>query len=183
MAIEESSVQSTVQNARQGDIDSVGRLYDHFSQKIYRFFVFRVKTVEEAEDLTQTVFLKMIRSLPRYRQKAGATFSAWLFQIARFTLIDHYRTNREIVSLDMVENLANPQLQSAPVLVSLDRRAKQVQQLVKQLPEAQQTVLHLSFVEEMSPREIARAMRVSVISVRVWKHRALKRLNQMLNIL
>ena len=181
MAIDENSIQSAIQQARQGDTDSVGLLYDLFSQKIYRFFVFRVKTVEEAEDLTQTVFLKMIRSLSRYQKKTGASFSAWLFQIARFTLVDHYRTKHEIVPLEAVENSANPRLQTDPSTVSLDTRAEAARLLVKRLPEVQQTVLHLSFVEEMSPREIARAMNVSVISVRVWKHRALKRLNQLLS--
>lgn len=181
MAHNEEAIQNLVYSAKEGETESVGQLYEHFSQRIYRFIAYRVTTREEAEDLTQEVFLEMIRSLPRYREQKGAKFSTWLFQIARFTLIDHYRTKRRTVPIETVADEGNVLLRTDPAEVNLDVRAETVRQKMRELPEKYQTVLHLSFVEEMNSREIAKAMSVSVISVRVWKHRALKKLSSMIS--
>ena len=53
-----------------------------------------VGRVDQAEDLTQEVFVKVYQSLDRYRASAGA-FSTWLVTVTRNHAIDHYRRHRE----------------------------------------------------------------------------------------
>src|SRR3990172_13082101 len=69
------------------------------ADRVYRFALFRVSDVQTAEDLTSQVFLKDWENLNRF-QLRGAPFSAWLFRIARNTIIDHYRTRKETLPLE-----------------------------------------------------------------------------------
>ena len=79
--------------AAAGDVESVGRLYDSLVGPIYRYVALRVHRREDAEDLTQLVFERIVSSLPRYRSR-GRPFEAWAFRIARNAVIDHVRRDR-----------------------------------------------------------------------------------------
>jgi RNA polymerase sigma-70 factor (ECF subfamily) len=77
-----------IERARQGDIAAVGIIFRHFHLGIYRYMHYRVYDHQAAEDLTSDVFIRMIKSLPRYRPQ-GIPFQAWLYRIAHNLLIDH----------------------------------------------------------------------------------------------
>lgn len=169
-------IQKLVRSAQTGDSESIAELFRLFSDRIFRFVRFRVGDVATAEDLAQTVFVEMIRSLPRYKEQRNAKFSTWLFQIARFRLIDHYRSRRNTVSLD--HDVPDGTEPPAPVMneerVIIDRA-------LALLPERYQTVLHLTFREDLNDKEIAHSMRIGKINVRVLRHRALRALRSYMN--
>ena len=79
--------------AAAGDVEAVGRLYDALFIPVYRYVAVRVQRREDAEDLTQLVFERIVASLPRYRSR-GRPFEAWAFRIARNAVIDHVRRDR-----------------------------------------------------------------------------------------
>lgn len=173
-------IDELVRKAQGGDEDSMGRLYELLSDRIYRYIIRRVSHRETAEDLTQTVFLEMIRSLPRYTVRAGAKFTTWLFQIARHRLIDHYRRQKIVIPLD--ETLeSHPDLQVDPAPPHDQQLDERIAQLLATLPERQQEIIHLFYREQMSAGEIAEVLEISALSVRVEKHRALKALQRLLS--
>ncbi len=177
----EADIPRLVREAQEGNEDSLSRLYELLSDRIYRYILMRVSHRETAEDITQVVFIEMIRSLPRYTERAGAKFSTWLFQIARHRLIDHYRRQKTVLSLDeTLESHPNMQVDPAPPPDDALVSSGNLTNLLKHLSERQQTILHLFFQEEMSLREIADILDISIVSVRVEKHRALKKLKHML---
>lgn len=176
----EEDIQKLVQKAKNGEAAGIEQLFEIFKNKIYRFFIYRVKSRETAEDLTQTVFLEMIRSFVRYKNKRRAKFSTWLFQIARFRLIDHYRQNKETVPIDSIMENIEHHLSVEPEAVHLDNRSKKMWRAIGQLPEKHQTILQLSYSQEMSNDEIAGVMRTTSLNVRVIKFRALKKLKSIL---
>src|ERR1051325_6820005 len=104
--VEESTIQDLVTKAKQGDGEAFGSIYNHLSKPVYNFLFMRIRNKQAAEDLLQTVFLKVWHNLGRYESKRTAKFSTWLFQIANYTLIDHWRTRKETVDLSVVENLS-----------------------------------------------------------------------------
>ncbi len=177
----EPNIQQLVHQAQAGDQDSVAALYDALQPRVYRFLVYRVSSVEIAEDLTQTVFLEMIRSLHRYKERSSATFTTWLFQIARHRLIDHYRSNGAPLSIDDVLDPHHPSLVSEQPTVNHDSRYEQVRKRLSQLDPEDRTILHLSYVEDMEPTEIAALLKRTPTHIRVKKHRALRRLRALLN--
>lgn len=173
----ESTVQRVVASAQQGDQSSLAELFRLFSDRVYGFFRARISDEAEAEDLTQIVFLEMLRSLHRYAPKRNAKFSTWLFQIARHRLIDFYRARRTTIPLDSVEP-AHPSLTSDPVEPDLDKAV--IDRAFRHLPEHYQTVLHLRFREDMSVADVARIMERTKVGVRVIQYRALRSLRRLL---
>lgn len=164
-----------VARAQAGSEDSLSQLFDTFSNRIYRFFILRTSNKEIAEDLTQTVFLEMIQALPRYKQQTGAKFSTWLFQIARFRLIDHYRKQRPQVALEDAPEPSHEPLSNVDPLST-----QQIERSLNQLPERYRTVLHLRFREELTTTEIAQVLKTTPLNVRVIQYRALRALRQLL---
>ena len=86
-------LESLVRQAQEGDATAFGRVYDHFFPQVYRYAAFRCPQ-EIAEDLVADIFVKAWEKLHTYRLRTGIPFGAWLFRIARHTVIDVYRTQR-----------------------------------------------------------------------------------------
>lgn len=83
--------------AQTGDREAFGELYRRYLPPVLRFLSYRVSSKSDAEDLAGLVFFRAWQALPRYReQEAG--FRAWLYRIARNSVIDHYRTSRNHAS-------------------------------------------------------------------------------------
>jgi len=172
----EEEIQDLVRRAQEGDQDAVAALFECLSTRIYRYLRLRVSNQEIAEDLTQTVFVEMLQALKRYKRESRTKFSTWLFQIARFRLIDHYRKERPSIPIEDVPERAHPNLTVAPQEID----AGLVDKAIRRLPEKFQTVLHLRFREDLDPSEIATVLGTSTINVRVIQHRALKALRAIL---
>lgn len=173
-------IQELVQKAQAGDESSVTRLYELFCDRIYRYIVLRVSHRETAEDLTQTVFLEMIRSLQRYKKQKDVKFTTWLFQIARHRLIDHYRRSKNIFPIDDLTD-SHTELQIEPDEINFDTDYQRIKKILHKLSEQQQNVIHLSYYEDMQPGEIAKITGMSAINVRVEKHRALRNIRKILS--
>ncbi|MFA6525401.1 MAG: RNA polymerase sigma factor [Patescibacteria group bacterium] len=173
-------IQKLVQGAQAGDSMSVTRLYELFSERIYRYLVIRVSHRETAEDLTQMVFLEMIRSLHRYKKQKDVKFTTWLFQIARHRLIDYYRRNKTILQIDELAD-THVELQVEQEEVNVDSYYSRIKKILHKLSEQQQNIIHLFYYEDMSPGEIAEITGMSAITVRVEKHRALTKIRNILS--
>ena len=92
MPVEQRESQLTAQ-ALQGDKEAFGDLYEYYLEEVYRYVFYRVSNEADAEDLTEQVFLKVWENLPNFQQRVP--FKAWLYRIARNTVIDHYRTRKK----------------------------------------------------------------------------------------
>ena len=74
--------------AKGGDSEAFGHIYHLYLTPVYRFIYFRLRNKEEAEDLTQTVFLKVYQSIHAFQVKNQSPL-AYFLTIARNTVIDH----------------------------------------------------------------------------------------------
>ena len=168
-------LQELVQKAQQGDSSAFSKLYNHYLTPIFRFVYFRVRSSEDAEDLSQHIFLKVWGALPEFGRE-GTSFSAWLYRIARNTVIDYWRKKKDI-PLDPVSpifhnqrDLSNDPNQQA----ALKEDAEFLRSSLHILKEDQQTVLTLKFLEGLSNAEIAEIMQKSEGAIRQIQSRALK---------
>lgn len=173
--LEEKDIQNLVKLAQEGESQAFGRLYDEFSQRLYNFLYAKLKHRETAEDMLHTVFLKAWNNLRSYRPRKSAKFSTWLFQIANYTLIDHWRTRKETVEIDKVENLSELSLNDRPY-----EQYDYLTKAISELPRDHQTVLELRFRQDLSVAETAYVMKRNEISIRVLQHRAIKNLKKLL---
>lgn len=127
----------------------------------YRF----TGTSEEAQDLTQEVFLRVFRTLKTFRAGEGS-FNVWLNRLTRNLLIDHYRRSRLDRKTESLEDQL-PMIEEATGLTSrtegmlAGREASELLQgaLQKLSPELRETVI-LRDVEELEYREISQVLNV-----------------------
>ncbi len=173
------SIQKLIARACQDDAAAFGEIYDLFLDKVYRFVYFRVGSREDAEDLTEQIFLKVFKNLKNYHWD-GVPFAAWLFRIARNHLTDHYRRRRSEVSLTAAVEVADSQ----PTPEELSQRhmdQEAVTAAMRKLPDSYQEIIILKFIEERENGEISQILQKPVSHVRVLQSRALTKLRQLLN--
>src|SRR4030066_1527641 len=91
-AIDKDLEKKLIENAR-ADKQKFEPLYKNYKDKIQKFFYYKTSDNFISEDLTSKVFEKALNGLDNF-QWQGVSFSAWLFRIARNTLIDYYRSNQ-----------------------------------------------------------------------------------------
>jgi RNA polymerase sigma-70 factor (ECF subfamily) len=158
--------------ARKGDAEAFGDLYERYLGPIYRYLYYRVGNVHEAEDLTETVFLKIWQSLASYRQ-GRASFRTWLFAVAHNLLVDHYRTRRREEALSEGGELISGDPQPEETVMHQER-SQLISRVLQSLPLSFQEVLSLRFINGLKHEEAAAILGKSVGAVRVLQHRALK---------
>jgi RNA polymerase sigma-70 factor (ECF subfamily) len=162
--------------AKKGDVDAFGVLYERYVELIFRYIRSRVAEDQIAEDLTEVVFLRSFEALNRYREK-GYPFSSYLYQIARNLLVDHYRRQRDEVSLEAAQHIEAPSM-SMDEEVIIRERIAELQTAISHLREDYQEVIRLRVLLDLPSDTVAAWMERSEGAVRVLLHRALKSLKK-----
>ncbi len=144
------------------------------ADKVYRYLCLRLKSREEAEDLTADVFLKALRAFK------GGEPPAWLFKIARNTLIDHWRRVKPLLFSDFRDGDEALEIQDEGQDI---HEAAHVQHQYESVVEAfsvltpeQQEVIILRFVEELPYSQVAEVMGRAEDAVRAIQSRGIKKL-------
>jgi RNA polymerase sigma-70 factor (ECF subfamily) len=174
----EAELQKLIALAKDGDTDAFGRIYDQFFAAVYRYCAFRLPK-EVAEDTTADIFVKAWEKLHTYKNQRGVPFAAWIFRIARYTVIDTYRSARgfEEVSDSLADtdsfNRAEERIERSDTL-------RIVREAMNRLPTRYREILLLTYVSELPYHEVARVLRLTEGAVRILKLRALRKLEALL---
>jgi RNA polymerase sigma-70 factor (ECF subfamily) len=167
-----------IQATRQAALQAI---YDAHVEQIYRFIFFKVGNREDAEDITSQVFIKAAHSLDVTQQPH--TQLAWLYQVARTTVTDHWRNYYRGVtsSLDALEEESPLHLAAEPLRMgaledeTLDPAIEKVRRVLAQLPVNYRRVLELRFLKGCSLRETAAELQITEANAKVIQHRAIQK--------
>lgn len=163
--------------ASAGNVEAVGRLYDQLVGPIFRYIAVRVRSREDAEDLTHLVFERIVAALPRYRHD-GKPFSAWAFRIARNAVIDHQRRNRRTEPLDLMPERDDT---GGPDAISLhEEEIRELRAAILQLTPDQREALILRYASGLSADEAAQVMGRRAGTIRGLTFRAIEALRRQL---
>jgi len=161
--------------ARGTDVQEFQTFYQENLSLIYRFVYSKVGNREEAEDLTSQIFIKAVRGVDH--ERGAQSTQKWLFQVARTTIADYWRTYYR-VSTSSLEELLEAGWEGPPEeerSVSNGRPTDRVQRLLQALPEHYREVLTCRFLLNLSIRETALKIGLTEANVKVLQFRALKR--------
>lgn len=150
-----------------------------YSDMLYRLAFVRTGNAEDAEDIVQQAFLKLVEHPEVLTDKEHT--KAWLIRVCCndcINLLKSSRKNKEIHSEDILLFCAGGSCQEESVLKKLQR--EQLWREVYRLPEEYRVVLHLCYMEEYTPKEIAAVLHVNYNLVCVRLNRAKKKLAQRL---
>ncbi len=168
------------------DPEVFGELYDIYVDQIYRFIYFKVGRKEEAEDLTGDVFLKTWQYINDMGSEVIDNLRAFLYQTARNTVIDFYRTRdqKEVIALPREDDGEKPAMeiidekQDLVEKIELASDLEEVKKALQKIREEYREVIILRFIEEMSVKETAEILGKSEGAVRVLLHRAVAALKE-----
>lgn len=179
MKSEDKRIDTWVKKAQQGDKASLESLYDYFLEPIYRYIFFRSKSAEEAEDLTEEVFFRVLTKLHTYKKQKYLPFSAWIFRIAKNMLIDNYRKN--VIMEEIPEDVVDESEQGDTRTLTEKRiEKKRLVEALKKLPKTQSDAISLKYFSQLENSEIAIILEKSETAVRILQSRGLKKLKSFL---
>lgn len=169
-----------VARAVAGDCTAFGEIYTRYLDAIYRYVFYRIYDADDAEDLTETVFLKAWQSISDYKN-IGLKFSCWLYRIAHNTVIDYHRRKKADPCMDTSE--IQDEMMPSHLVRSLSdmEDASALAQAISQLSEEEQQIIMLRFVEGFSHAEVAAIMGKTEGACRMLQNRTLIALYQKLN--
>jgi RNA polymerase sigma-70 factor (ECF subfamily) len=156
-----------VEKARKGDPVAWEQLVRRHTKRIYNLCYRFVGRVDQAEDLTQEVFIKVFRNLSSYNPDTGQ-FVTWVMSVGRNLLIDHYRQSKDdraTISTDeneefsILDTLPAEQL-SPQAELERDERARMLRRSLEHLPPQLKEAVILRDLEELSYEEIGEILKV-----------------------
>ncbi len=162
------------QKARRGDRDAFMALYERYLDKVYNRVRSRIPS-EHAEDVTQEIFIAVLRSIPQFEQRAQ--FNTWLYTIVNRQIADFYRYRRRheeerSVHLDSAEHL----ITAAAYKHERGDEGALVQQALLRLPEHYQEIIFMRFADGLTFAEIANEREQSLEAVKSLYRRAIQAL-------
>ena len=162
-AVPPAAIEELIQRCLAGDEIAWDVIVRQYWRKVLNVAYKFVGRHEEAEDLTQEIFLKVFKSLSTFDRRAN--FQTWLTSVSRNLCIDHYRSvrkERELINREVDANELSPVSREAAPGSELERRDRVtlLRQALAALPETLRTAVLMRDIQELSYLEIADLLRL-----------------------
>lgn len=174
--------------AQAGNSAAQSQLYDRYFPPLYAFVYRHVDHVQDAEDLTSEVVIRMIKHLASFNR--ASTFKTWLFGIARNVIADFWRKRYRLPENLVAEYVGAGTVELYHQVVSetnhtdveallMDEQRVRAEKVFQALSENYRQVLQHRFIEQRTLAETAAAMNITTDNVKVLQYRALKKAAQL----
>lgn len=159
-----------VEHARS-NVEAFEAIYSRYNGPVYRMCLRATGDPDTADDLTSVVFLKAFERLDQYRQRRIGTFRAWLFTIARNSMLDHWRRGKRLTDFaDALPDL--PDADPGPEDIALTHiEFDSVCAVLAILPERHRSIIEFR-IAGLTTREISDALGMSISAVKSAQTRA-----------
>jgi RNA polymerase sigma-70 factor (ECF subfamily) len=157
------AIEALIQRCLHGDEIAWDLIVRQYRRKVFNVAYKFVGKHDEAEDLTQEIFLKIFKSLDTFDRRAN--FQTWLISISRNLCIDHYRSvrkERETIDRDVDANELTPTSHEPGPVAALEQRDRVtlLRRALAELPETLRTAVMMRDIRELSYQEIADQLRL-----------------------
>ena len=157
-AASSDEIESLIQRCLHGDQRAWELIVRQYWRKVFNIAYKFVGKHDEAEDLTQDIFMKIFKSLSTFDRRAN--FQTWLISVSRNLCIDHYRSvrkERETIDRGVVADDLAPASPDPGPMAALEQRDRValLRHALAQLPDTLRTAVLMRDIQEMSYREIA----------------------------
>ena len=178
-----TSEDELIRRAQGGDLEAFCGLARAYERRVYALALHYCRRAEDAEDLSQEVWLKAFRSLGGFRRESS--FHTWLCRITVNTFLNHRRSGtltrdgeKTAVRLDSLEELLEEPRGREGVEEDIQRKvlADRVMSALGELTEQQRLIFLLKHREGLTCKEVAEAAGCSVGSVKKSLFRSLEKL-------
>jgi RNA polymerase sigma-70 factor (ECF subfamily) len=151
-------IEALIQRCLQGDQAAWEAIVRQYWRKVFNVAYKFVGRHDQAEDLTQDIFLKIFKSLDTFDRRAN--FQTWLISVSRNLCIDHYRSirkERETIDRDVDASELTPASTELSPIAALEQRdrVELLREALSALPDALRTAVVMRDIQELSYQEIA----------------------------
>ncbi|UNL84053.1 RNA polymerase sigma factor SigX [Priestia koreensis] len=156
-------------------------LYDHYHQDVFQFLMYMVRNREQAEDLVQEVYIRVLKAHEHFEGKSHE--KTWLLSIARNVAIDHFRKHKNWKKrlMNMFDWKENQLIDSAALPEEIAMQNEEVATIYHSLGKCtvdQRSVVILRYIHELTITETASILNWTESKVKTTQHRAVKALRQ-----
>ena len=169
-------------NQLEGNRAGLVQLFETHYERVSRYIAVRIGSIDEAEDLASEVFVRALKAIDSYKD-TGAPMEAWLFKIARNSVIDHLRgRGRKPHPTELNEAIATMEGRGAnpDEQIEYTEEVDSLHQAMEKLSDAQRQVLALRFGAEMTSEEVAQIVGKKAGAVREMQSAAISKLRQIM---
>lgn len=160
--------------ATQTELLDTDKIYKEFYPKVYQYLVNRMGSVHDAEDMAQTVFLKVYTKLDTF-DATKSSLSTWIFNITRNSLIDNQRSMSLRIHEEIPENLADAGPDMLDNLIMEQEQERLVDALEK-LTREERDLIVLHYYNDYTLLKVAELMRRPYGQVKRLHTKALQKL-------
>jgi len=151
-------IEALIQRCLQGDQVAWDAIVQQYRRKVFNVAYKFVGRHEEAEDLTQDIFLKIFKSLGTFDRRAN--FQTWLISVSRNLCIDHYRSVRQerlTIDRQVDPNELSPVSHDPGPIAAIEQqdRVALLREALAALPDSLRTAILMRDIQELSYQEIA----------------------------
>ncbi|MFZ6011368.1 MAG: RNA polymerase sigma factor [Bacteroidota bacterium] len=161
---------------KSGDLQRATLLFERYNKRIFNFLARMTMDRELAEDLTQNVFLRIIKYRNSYRE--GLKFQSWIYQVARNVFSDHYQAHKNKFSDFVDVEKIGDHMADRDDAEEQDEKEKLLHRSLARLSEEQRELLILTRFQQMKYEEVAQIMDTTVANIKVKVHRAILKLRE-----
>lgn len=145
--------------------EAFAMFYEQYMPKVYRYISFRIRDENMVQDLTSMVFEKALAKFGSYKPRK-ASFSTWIFTIARDTVIDHYRTSKRDIFLGPeAPAYTSVQYPSPEDEAIKTETSNKLRVFLSRLNKREQEIIILKYSNDISNREIAEILKLTESNV------------------
>lgn len=172
--------QQLIRKILKGDKSSFAQLIDRYQRLVSHIVYTQVKNSDDREDICQEVFMKVYVNLASFRSKSK--LSTWIGRIAYNECMNYFTRNKQVLKDDCLCEDESEKTDNTAYLQSpednpqriLDKKesGRIIDQKMTELPGKYQAVLRLYHMDNLSYREIASILGVSVDNVKIMLFRA-----------
>ncbi|MDL2206999.1 sigma-70 family RNA polymerase sigma factor [Eubacteriales bacterium OttesenSCG-928-N13] len=157
-------------------------MYDLHFRRVYNYISYRINDHSNVDDLVSTVFLRAIDKHAQFDSNRGS-LSGWIIGIARNVVIDYYRMRdrNQMTDIAAIEHSLPSDENMPERIVVQNEEHRALITALSELPERERQIIALKFGAELSNREIARQLGLSISNVGVLLFRCLRRLKARLS--
>lgn len=170
-----------IQQTLNGNVNDYAFLVEKYKHMVFTLTIRIVKNREEAEEVSQDVFVKAYKNLKNF--KGDSKFSTWIYKIAYYASLDVLKRNRRQISPENIDTFKVRDLGNTDDSLTLlhDRERKQIiNDALLKLHEDERIIITLYYFEELPIKEISKVVDLSEDNIKIKLFRSRKKLAELL---
>ncbi len=165
-----------IQCIKAGDYSAFSHIVSAYQKMVFNVILRIVNHREDAEDITQEVFVKVFKSLDNFKEESE--FSTWLYRIAYNTTLSELRKKKMSISAfeDHLSNIEDENIHEEIDDISTEERIQYLEQAIKMLNSEDALIISMFYMNEQSIEQISIITGLTITNIKVKLHRIRKKL-------